>query len=213
MTPAPSPPTPEEEALLRDELARLRAANHATFKRRIAVIGVVLLFATGVHWHREIGLWTAARWYALRAGGPTIDLESALKLIRDQRAIVIDVRQPEEFAVSHLDEARSLALSRLQSGGWPEDWPTDRPIIAYCTIGYRSGIAAKRLEAEGLDAHNLMGGILALADADQSLVNDSGLTWAVHTWRDSYAWLLPPTHRAVYEKESSSIQQTTSSKR
>ncbi len=213
MTSAPNPPTPEEEALLRDELARLRAANQATFKRRIAVIGVVLLMAAGVHWYREIGLWTAARWYALRAGGPTIDLEYALKLIRNQRAIVIDVREPGEFAVSHMDEARSLPLSRLQSDGWPKDWPTDRPIIAYCTIGYRSGIAAKRLEKEGLDVSNLMGGILVLADADQPLVDDSGLTRAVHTWSDSFAWMLPPTHRAVCGDGSSTITQTKSPNR
>ncbi|MFQ5412056.1 MAG: rhodanese-like domain-containing protein [Phycisphaerae bacterium] len=195
---SPAEPHHPEEAALTQELARLRSENRVMARRRMATIGVVLVVAAGVQWHREIGLRTAARWYAYRAGGHCIDLDSALRLIEGQRAIVVDVRRTEEYAISHLNGARSLPLSRLQRDGWPEDWPTDRPIIAYCTIGYRSGIAAKRLEEEGLDARNLMGGIIGLAEADQPLVNDSGMTWAVHTWSDGYAWLLPPTHRAIY---------------
>jgi|GEM_PF-625496 len=183
---------------LEAELDRLRRDNRSRLRRRVAVIMVVLMTAAGVQWYRQIGLWVAGHWWASKAGGATVDVSAALHEIETTDALVVDVRDPEEFAVSHLEGARSLPLARLKSSGWPPAWRRDRPVILYCTVGYRSGIAAQLLQEQGLEAKNLVGGILALAQANQPLFDGSGQTWRVHTWRESFAWMVPSPYEAAW---------------
>lgn len=180
------------------ELDRLRRENRSRLRRRVAVILIVLMTAAGVQWYRQIGLWVTSRWWAAKAGGPTVDVSTALREIEMGNPLVVDVRDPEEFAVSHLEGALSLPLAELKSSGWPPDWRRDRPVILYCTVGYRSGLAAQCLLEQGLDAKNLVGGILALAQADQPLVDGSGQTWRVHTWHESFAWMVPMPYEAAW---------------
>jgi rhodanese-related sulfurtransferase len=183
---------------LEAELVRLRGENRRRLRRRVSVILIVLLTAAGVQWHRQIGLWVTSRWWVAKAGGPTVDVSTALHQIETSDTLVVDVRDPEEFLVSHLEGARSLPLAELESSGWPPDWRRDRPVIVYCTVGYRSGLAARYLQEQGFDAKNLVGGILALAQADQPLVDGSGQTWRVHTWHESFAWLVPAPYEAAW---------------
>lgn len=187
-----------ESDRLEAEFRRLHRNNRSRMRRRVAVIMVVLLTAGGVQWYRQIGLWVASRWWAAKAGGPTVSVASALREIGASDALVIDVRDAEEFAVSHLEGARSLPLAQLKSSGWPAGWRRDRPVIVYCTAGYRSGIAAQLLQEQGLEAKNLMGGILALVQADQPLFDGAGQTWRVHTWRESLAWMVPEPYEAAW---------------
>ena len=42
--------------------------------------------------------------------------------------------------------------------------PKDRPVVVHCRSGARSARAVAMLRAEGYDAHNLVGGILAWAE-------------------------------------------------
>lgn len=187
-----------ESGRLEAELDRLRRENRGRLRRRVAVIMVVLLTAAGVQWYRQIGLWVTSRWWATKAGGPTVSVAAALRAISSSDALVVDVRDPEEYAVSHLEGARSLPLAELKSSGWPSGWRRDRPVILYCTAGYRSGIAALLLQEQGLEAKNLMGGILALAQANQPLFDGSGQTWRVHTWHESLAWAVPVPYEAAW---------------
>ncbi len=183
---------------LEAELDRLRRENRSRLRRRVAVIMVVLVTAAGVQWYRQIGLWVASRWWVAKAGGPTVSVSSALREIGTSDILVVDVRDREEFAVSHLQGARSLPLAELKSSGWPSGWRRDRPVILYCTAGYRSGVAALLLQEEGLEAKNLVGGILALAQANQPLFDGAGQTWRVHTWRESLAWMVPSPYEAAW---------------
>lgn len=74
--------------------------------------------------------------------------------------ILIDVREPEEFANGHIRYARSLPLRRIKT-----DWqtvPKDRPIILVCRSGRRSTLAAYILLDMGFEqVCNLNGGMLA----------------------------------------------------
>ena len=199
----------QDEKTLDDELFRARRENRRHFRRRIAIIGVVLAVAAGIEWRRPIGVFAVGRWYAHKAGGPTVSVDDAMDMIEAGDALMIDVREPEEFAVSHWEGARPLPLSAIKREGWPANWPRDRPIIAYCTVGYRSGVAARLLGEQGLEARNLVGGILALTHTRPSLVNESGRTWTVHTWTGSYAWMLPPDYRATWSEQTAENTPTT----
>ncbi|MFQ5424668.1 MAG: rhodanese-like domain-containing protein [Phycisphaerae bacterium] len=155
-----------------------------------------------VQWHRQAGLWFAARWYATRAGGQTIGAAEAMARIADDDVVVLDVRDRAEYEVSHVPGARNLPLKQIDQDGWSPDWPTDRPVLTYCTIGYRSGVAAKQLAERGLDAHNVLGGIVALAQQGQPFVDADGPTLRVHTWKRSFAWMLPKPYETVAYEEN-----------
>ncbi len=192
------PPTELLEETPEEELRRLRIRNRTIYRKRMLVVACALLIAASYHWRRNIALWTVGQWNTIRGGGHQISAAAAMQRVFDKDAIIVDVRDPAEFAVSHAVGARSLPLETLTKDGWPRDWPSDRPIIVYCTVGYRSGKAAEILSKSGLSAENLAGGILALAEADEALVDDRGRTLRVHTWSKDYAWMLPPHYEAIW---------------
>jgi molybdopterin/thiamine biosynthesis adenylyltransferase/rhodanese-related sulfurtransferase len=75
---------------------------------------------------------------------------------------LIDVREPAEHAAARIDGALLIPLGTLRDE--LGRLPTDRPIVVHCKSGARSANAVAILRAEGFDAHNLVGGILAWAE-------------------------------------------------
>jgi len=69
--------------------------------------------------------------------------------------ILVDVREPSEYAGEHIPEAISLPLSRFR----PEDLPTAKPVVLYCQSGNRSAQALARVGSQPVS--HLRGGILA----------------------------------------------------
>jgi rhodanese-related sulfurtransferase len=108
------------------------------------------------------------------------------------RPIFVDVRSAKERAVSNISGAISLAElpAALQSA--------KRPVVVYCTVGYRSGLAVLDLQKRGIAARNLRGGILAwLAAGGQIVDADGKQTHKVHVYGKSWA-VLPEGFEAVY---------------
>jgi rhodanese-related sulfurtransferase/rubrerythrin len=76
--------------------------------------------------------------------------------------LVIDVRQPEEYAEGHIPGARHLPIMQLVPRLF--ELPTDQDLFFYCRSGGRSAAAAVlALEEEVCEAniYNLSGGMLA----------------------------------------------------
>ncbi len=71
-------------------------------------------------------------------------------------ALLIDVRQPEEFAGEHIEGAINLPLPQLRSR--LEELPHDREIWLNCGVGQRSYYALRVLLQHGFKAKNLSGG-------------------------------------------------------
>ena len=75
-------------------------------------------------------------------------------------AIMLDVREPDEWQEGHIPGARHVPLGELEMRLAELD-PTQE-IVAVCHSGYRSGIAAQALRATGFArVWNLDGGMLA----------------------------------------------------
>lgn len=87
--------------------------------------------------------------------------------------LLLDVRSKAEREVSVIPGAIFDAGS-IPAGG---------RVVVYCTVGLRSGIAARKLRAQGIDAVNLRGGILAWLAAGGELLDPAGQpTQAVHVY-------------------------------
>jgi len=100
---------------------------------------------------------------------PEISAEDALALWREGRLLPVDIRSPEERAVSTLPGA----VAEQEYLADPQRFAGKTP-VPYCTIGYRSGVLAAALAEKGLPVLNMAGGLLGWLHAGGTLVDASG---------------------------------------
>jgi sulfur-carrier protein adenylyltransferase/sulfurtransferase len=79
-----------------------------------------------------------------------------------QAHFLLDVREPYEHAAARIDDAATLIPMRQVPANL-DLLPRDQTIVVYCHSGVRSANITSLLRAEGFDARNLVGGILAWA--------------------------------------------------
>lgn len=120
---------------------------------------------------------------------PEIDAAGVAKLVDP---VLVDVRTPEEQAVSMLPGAITKDAFEADRAAY-----AGRPVVTYCTIGARSGVYAKSLQADGLDVHNLRGSLLLWTFAGGLLEHDGAPTKRVHTYGQRWA-LVADGYEAVY---------------
>ncbi|MGW9184366.1 rhodanese-like domain-containing protein [Agromyces sp. NPDC055661] len=74
-------------------------------------------------------------------------------------AYIIDVREPDEVARARVDGAVHIPLGSLVAR--VDEVPRDRTVYLMCAVGGRSAQATQFLAAQGVDAVNIDGGIMA----------------------------------------------------
>ena len=107
-------------------------------------------------------------WPVLAGGGASgLSTADAVQLINRQKAVVVDVCGPEEYAEGHVSGAKNVPLAQLQ-----ERLPTvvknkSVPIIMVCSRGARARRAAIMAKQIGYDnAQVLAGGLGAWREAN-----------------------------------------------
>ena len=80
-------------------------------------------------------------------------------LIKADKAEIIDVREPDEYALAHIKNAKLIPGSELNTRQSEIDW--EKQVVFYCRSGVRSRLAANFFAREGKEADNLSGGIKA----------------------------------------------------
>jgi rhodanese-related sulfurtransferase len=112
---------------------------------------------------------------------------AGLMVRRPGHVVLIDVRTPEEYAVSRIPgavrvdpESRSAAEVAALAGGLD-----DKVVVAYCSIGLRSARLLVRIgqalkERGARELHNLEGGVFRWRNERRPLVAERGATEAVH---------------------------------
>ncbi len=90
------------------------------------------------------------------------DSAAALQLINHKDAIVLDVREADEFKTGRLLNAKHIPLGKLRDRVGELERYRDKPIIVVCRSGNRSATACSLLGKEGFaQVYNLSGGIMA----------------------------------------------------
>jgi rhodanese-related sulfurtransferase len=85
----------------------------------------------------------------------------AVRLMNREKAVVIDVSEPGEYATGHIVGSRNVPIGRLEVA--PE-LPKNKalPVVLVCASGKRAATAAKALQAKGYTrAVVLAGGMTA----------------------------------------------------
>lgn len=101
-----------------------------------------------------------------------IDAPAAARLLEQGRAVLVDVREPGEFARAHIPGATNLPLSRLDGG-----LPAGGDVVFLCLSGMRTARHAAQLAAlaPGRAAHVLAGGLQAWRAAGLPVAQAPGL--------------------------------------
>jgi rhodanese-related sulfurtransferase len=101
-----------------------------------------------------------------RTGGTSVATAEAVRLMNREKALLIDVSEPEEFARGHANGARNVPLGRLEGA---KELPSNKalPLIVVCPTGARAGRAVALLRKAGYErAHSLEGGLAAWREAN-----------------------------------------------
>lgn len=105
---------------------------------------------------------------AMFTSAPRLDPSECAARIRSGQALLVDVREPAEWATGVAQSAQLLPLSDLT--GSRAEWKKflaqaeGHELLLYCASGGRSGMAARILVAEGIQAANT-GGLSDWLDA------------------------------------------------
>ena len=83
-------------------------------------------------------------------------------------ALVIDVREADEYGEGHVPGAVLVPLSELQQR--VDDIPGDQPVLVICKSGGRSMRACEFLAPLGRDVTNVAGGTMAWINSGRDVV-------------------------------------------
>ena len=103
---------------------------------------------------------------AAAAGAGKVTAAEAVRLINREKAVLIDVSEPAEYAQSHAGGARNIPLAGLEaSPALPKN--KGLPVLLMCPTGTRSSRAVAALKKLGFEhAHAVAGGLAAWREAN-----------------------------------------------
>ena len=97
-------------------------------------------------------------------GGARVSPSDAVMLINREKAVLIDISEPAEYAALHATGSRSVPLAHLEAKELPKELPKNKalPLVVVCPTGARASRAATRLRKLGFEnAKALAGGLAA----------------------------------------------------
>ncbi|MDF1647022.1 MAG: rhodanese-like domain-containing protein [Legionellaceae bacterium] len=91
----------------------------------------------------------------------TMDVTTLKACFAKDEVVVVDVREPDEYAEAHISGAVLIPLSEIKQDLMPAQ--EGRRLVLHCRSGQRSHYACEQLNQANpeLEVYNLEGGILA----------------------------------------------------
>lgn len=107
-------------------------------------------------------------WPKLRGGaqGGAVSPSEAVRLINREKAVLIDVSEPAEYAASHASNSKNVPFGSLESS---TDLPKNKalPLVVVCPTGARATRAVAILRKLGFEnTRALAGGLAAWREAN-----------------------------------------------
>lgn len=143
--------------------------------------------------------WSVVNWKVRHdfPGVRRIDTKEVAAWLNDSKRtkpVLLDVRTKPEFEVSHIHDARRVDP---EANAAAINLPKDQPIVTYCSVGYRSGGFAKKLQDAGYtNVQNMTGSIFEWANEGRPIERDGKRVDKVHPYNTAWGKLLKPGLRA-----------------
>lgn len=118
---------------------------------------------------------------------PQVSVEDFIQMNKTD-VFVLDIREEEEYKVSHLKNARHAGYFWFDMRNM-YDIPVDAQIVLYCSIGTRSEKIAQKLIHTGYKkVYILYGGIFEWVNSGQPVYKQNGVqTSEIHTYTKKWA--------------------------
>jgi len=101
-----------------------------------------------------------------------VNVEKAVQIHNENKAIILDVRTENEFAQGHLKNARNIPVQQLSEKVSELSSWKDNSMLVYCHSGARSTAACFLLKKNGFTKlNNMSGGISAWIAAGNNVEN------------------------------------------
>jgi rhodanese-related sulfurtransferase len=71
------------------------------------------------------------------------------------RIVILDVREPKEWAAGHIRGAIHCPIKQVEAGQLPPELPQNKPIYCHCAAGVRAKRAANALRSRYPDVHSV----------------------------------------------------------
>ena len=105
-------------------------------------------------------------------GFKSVSPAEAVSMMNRDDALILDVREESEYQDGHIINAMHVPLSQLNDKQEQLAKYKDRPIIAACRSGHRSGQACATLKKAGFEnIYNLSGGVMGWKNANLPLIS------------------------------------------
>ena len=106
--------------------------------------------------------------------------------------VLLDARTAAEFNVSHLPGAVLASNTRIALDALVAN-DTERTVVVYCSVGYRSSRLAEELRARGFeDVSNLEGSLFQWANEGRPLYRGEQRVYQAHPYDEEWGQLLDP---------------------
>lgn len=104
---------------------------------------------------------------------------------------ILDTRESQEYNVSHLKNAMFISYNDFDIDKTTQVLPKNKPIVVYCSIGYRSEKVGELLIKKGYLVYNLYGGIFNWINKNLLVVDSfNNPTSNIHPYNKKWAvWL------------------------
>ena len=153
----------------------------------------------------QFSLWLVEKKLDIKYSVPNIthqELSEKLASKDADRYVLFDVREKEEYAVSHLASAHRVDPG-TNAEAFVKAFGTmirGKNLVFYCSVGDRSSyliekIQGQALEAGALSLSNLRGGIFRWYNENHPVVNASGATDTVHPYDEEWGKLIEKRNR------------------
>ncbi|HSV71377.1 MAG TPA: rhodanese-like domain-containing protein [Methylibium sp.] len=116
-------------------------------------------------------LWPA---FARSGGGGRVSAGEAVMLINREKAVLIDVGEPAEYAAGHAMPARNVPFGQLETS---KELPSNKtlPVLLICPTGARAQRAVALVKKRGHErVHAITGGLAAWREAQLPVEKSAG---------------------------------------
>jgi hydroxyacylglutathione hydrolase/adenylyltransferase/sulfurtransferase len=110
--------------------------------------------------------------HVFHADDVDVDVARVAEMHREGAVQLVDVREDYEWEAGRIAGARHIELERVASQATTID--RVRPVVFYCRLGARSGMAANAFRRAGYEAYSMDGGISAWEERGLPLEPDDG---------------------------------------
>lgn len=107
-----------------------------------------------------IALLILLAWDSSHKAGPKVSTHEATRLINQNNALVLDIREKKDFKAGHLVDAVNIPFASLATK-LDELKDKERPVIVVCKSGQSASAASKQLKDAGFaSVYRLQGGMM-----------------------------------------------------